>query len=83
MSGIYAVVYYVCVHMYHSHRVSIKSDRNEEVVRKLVKEVKGLNPSFDGADIRGMFGFYSVQNGPLLINGSILYIFLYTKCRQK
>ena len=63
--------------MYHSYRASIKSDRNEEVVHKLVKEVKGLNPSFDGAEIRGMFGFYRVQNVPLLINGIILYIFLY------
>ena len=32
---------------------SIKSAHNEAVMRKLLKEVKGLNPSFNGADIRG------------------------------
>lgn len=31
----------------------IKSDENKAVVVRLVKEVKGLNPSFDAADIRG------------------------------
>ena len=30
---------------------SIKSAHNEAVMSKLLKEVKGLNPSFDGADI--------------------------------
>ena len=35
------------------HRKSFKSSENKEVVIRLVKEVKGLNPSFDAADIRG------------------------------
>ena len=36
-----------------SYRLSIKSDENEQVMRSVVKEVKGLNPTFDAADIRG------------------------------
>ena len=44
----------LCIHT-NFFRSSFKSDQNQEVVRKLVKEVKGLNPSFDGADIRGNF----------------------------
>ena len=35
------------------YSVSIKSPQNEVTLTRVVKEVKGLNPSFDGADIRG------------------------------
>ena len=35
------------------YRLSIKSDENEQVMRSVLKEVKGLNPTFDAADIRG------------------------------
>ena len=33
--------------------LSIKSKENSAVITRLVKEVKGLNPTFDAADIRG------------------------------
>ena len=36
-------------------RASIKSKDNDKVLLRLLKEVKGLNPTFDGADIRGAF----------------------------
>ena len=32
---------------------SIRSKENQAVMRRIIKEVKGLNPTFDGADIRG------------------------------
>ena len=35
------------------YSVSIKSPQNEVTLTRVVKEVKGLNPSFDGTDIRG------------------------------
>ena len=35
------------------YNVSIKLPQNEVTLTRVVKEVKGLNPSFDGADIRG------------------------------
>ena len=54
MSVISRITTYVKLLILVAHRSSIKSDRNAEVVCKLVKEVKGLNPSFDGANIRGM-----------------------------
>ena len=34
-------------------RVSIKTPQNEKILTRIVKEVKGLNPSFDAANIRG------------------------------
>ncbi|CAI8017551.1 hypothetical protein GBAR_LOCUS10650 [Geodia barretti] len=34
------------------HGVSIKSPQNEQTITRIVKEVKGLNPTFDAADIR-------------------------------
>lgn len=34
-------------------RNTIKSPQNVQVVQRLVKEVRGLNPSFDAVDIRG------------------------------
>ena len=34
-------------------RKNINSAENRAVVQKLVKEVRGLNPSYDAADIRG------------------------------
>ena len=37
------------------YRVSIKSKENDKVLTRIVKEVKGLNPTFDGADIRGEY----------------------------
>ena len=37
---------------YHC-RVSIKAKENEKTLTMIMKEVKGLNPTFDGADIRG------------------------------
>ncbi len=40
----------VCFVMY---RASIKSDENQSIMTRLVKEVRGLNPTFDAADIRG------------------------------
>ena len=33
--------------------VSIKSKENQEIISRIVKEVKGLNPKFEGVDIRG------------------------------
>ena len=33
---------------------SIKSSQNKGTMAKLIKEIKGLNPSFDAAEIRGM-----------------------------
>ena len=32
---------------------TIKSDENEKIMRTILKVVKGLNPTFDGVDIRG------------------------------
>ena len=34
--------------------MSIKSTENEKIMTRLVKEVTGLNPSFDGASIQGI-----------------------------
>ena len=32
---------------------TIKCDENEKIMRTILKEVKGFNPTFDGVDIRG------------------------------
>ena len=36
-------------------RKTFKSIENQALLSKLLSEVKGLNPSFDAAEIRGMF----------------------------
>lgn len=38
--------------------VLFKSKENEKVLDKLVKEVRGLNPTFNSADIRGKLTIY-------------------------
>ena len=40
---------------------SIKSSTNQQIIKKLVDEVKGLNPSFEGHDIRGNFVYTLVS----------------------
>lgn len=40
-------------YLIHLCSASIKSSENQAVMGILLKEVKGLNPSFDGCDIRG------------------------------
>ena len=35
-------------------RVTFKDLRNQDVCKRLVKEVKSLNPAFSAADIRGV-----------------------------
>ena len=42
-------------------RGSINSDDNQAVVQCLVKEVRGLNPTFNASDIRGQY--YSCNDG--------------------
>ena len=34
-------------------RISIKSSQNQDIIKKLIKEVKGHNPSFEASAIRG------------------------------
>ena len=36
------------------HRKTIKTKENVEVISKLIKEVRALNPTFSGSDIRGL-----------------------------
>lgn len=38
---------------WHLYRKTIKSPENQQILRRLVQDVKGLNPTFDAADIRG------------------------------
>ena len=40
-------------YLVHLNSASIKSSENQAVIRILLKEVKGLNPSFEAHDIRG------------------------------
>ena len=35
-------------------RKTIKTKENVEVISKLIKEVRALNPTFSGSDIRGL-----------------------------
>lgn len=44
-----------CSYYYYYYRESIKSKENQAIIVRLVKEVKGLNPTFSGANIRGKF----------------------------
>jgi hypothetical protein len=41
-----------------SVKTTFKDVRNQDVSKRLVKEVKSLNPSFSAADIRGMYIFF-------------------------
>ena len=34
---------------------------NEAIMKTLLKEVKGLNPTFDGADIRGEYNAIAIR----------------------
>ena len=40
-------------HLVYLSSASINSPENQAVMKILLKEVKGLNPSFEGRDIRG------------------------------
>ena len=40
-------------HLVHLSSASINSPENQAVMKILLEDVKGLNPSFDGRDIRG------------------------------
>jgi hypothetical protein len=40
-----------------SVKTTFKDVRNQDVSKRLVKEVKSLNPYFSAADIRGMYMF--------------------------
>jgi hypothetical protein len=39
-------------------RTTFKDVRNQDVSKRLVKEVKSLNPYFSAADIRGVYIFF-------------------------
>ena len=52
---------------------NIKSPRNQSTMKKLLLEVKAMNPSYLAGDIRGMFGFSAelvkcVQGGIMQTN---------------
>ncbi len=49
------VVFIFVFFFFFNKRKSIKSPHNTMIMDKLVMEVKGLNSSFDAADIRGEY----------------------------
>ena len=54
MLGKYSLNGFLSVLTYFEQcRVSFKSTQNQDVLRKLIKEVKGQNPSFESSVIRG------------------------------
>ena len=64
--------------------MSIKSPQNEQIITRIVKEVKGLNPTFDAADIRGQFFYITVVQSVLVdcLFAEAAYRFFKTKSEE-